>query len=399
VLDQHGDEALHAAVQRAVNHDRLMALVVLADVLQLEARRQVVVHLHGADLPFALEGVAHDEVQLGAIEGRLALFHCEVQPPLGRRSDDRLGRLLPHRVAAHIFVALRVADAHARPVVGQSQAAEDELHQVYHPQELVLKLLRRAEDMRVVLGETAHAGQAVQLARLLVAVDRAELGQAHRQVAVRMQVVLVDVDVVRAVHRLEHEQVALHLEGRVLAVLVVRVVPALLVKRHAGDVRRDDRLVAALDLHLAQEALQQVAQDRAVGLPQRQALAHQLVEGEQAELLAEHAMIALLGLFKQGQVVLKLLGRLPGCAVDAGEHLAVLVAAPVGPRRSLEGDAQRIGVDLARVGDVRPPAQVFERVLGVGADDHRFVGFLAVLVHAAALQPVNQFELIRLVVE
>ena len=57
--------------------------------------------------------------------------------------------------------------------------------------------------MGVVLGEAADAGQARQLARLLVAVDRAELGQPHRQVAVAPRLGGVDLDVVRAVHRLE----------------------------------------------------------------------------------------------------------------------------------------------------------------------------------------------------
>ena len=57
--------------------------------------------------------------------------------------------------------------------------------------------------MGVVLGEAADAGHAGQLARLLVAVDRAELGQADRQVAVAARLGGVDLDVVRAVHRLE----------------------------------------------------------------------------------------------------------------------------------------------------------------------------------------------------
>ena len=57
--------------------------------------------------------------------------------------------------------------------------------------------------VRVVLREAAHAEQAVQHARALVAVDRAQLAQAHRQVAVAVLLVRVDQDVERAVHRLE----------------------------------------------------------------------------------------------------------------------------------------------------------------------------------------------------
>ena len=49
---------------------------------------------------------------------------------------------------------------------------------------LALDLVLAAEDVRVVLREGAHAHQAVQRARRLVAVARAELGHAQRQVAI-----------------------------------------------------------------------------------------------------------------------------------------------------------------------------------------------------------------------
>ena len=50
--------------------------------------------------------------------------------------------------------------------------------------DLVLDLLLGAEDVRVVLREAAHAQQAVQRARGLLAVQQAGLVEAHRQVAV-----------------------------------------------------------------------------------------------------------------------------------------------------------------------------------------------------------------------
>ena len=60
-----------------------------------------------------------------------------------------------------------------------------------------------ADDVRVVLREAAHAQEAVQHARLLVAVHGAQLRPAQRQVAVGALLVLVDHEVERAVHRLE----------------------------------------------------------------------------------------------------------------------------------------------------------------------------------------------------
>ena len=46
------------AERGAVDHHRPVRLVVRADVLQLEPLRQVVVELHGAELPLAADAVA-----------------------------------------------------------------------------------------------------------------------------------------------------------------------------------------------------------------------------------------------------------------------------------------------------------------------------------------------------
>ena len=69
-------------------------------------------------------------------------------------------------------------------VVGQAQASEHEQGQLHGRPELASHLLDGAEQVGVVLGEAADAGHARQLARLLVAVDGAELGQPDGQVAV-----------------------------------------------------------------------------------------------------------------------------------------------------------------------------------------------------------------------
>ena len=52
---------------------------------------------------------------------------------------------------------------------------------------LGLDLVLGAEDVAIVLGEAAHAHDAVQRAGRLVAVAGAELAIAHRQVAVAVQ--------------------------------------------------------------------------------------------------------------------------------------------------------------------------------------------------------------------
>src|SRR5712691_5066997 len=60
-----------------------------------------------------------------------------------------------------------------------------------------------AEDVRVVLSEAADAEQAVEHAAALVAIDGAEFGKANRQVAITMQLRLVNQNVTWAVHGLE----------------------------------------------------------------------------------------------------------------------------------------------------------------------------------------------------
>ena len=116
--------------------------------------------------------------------------------------------------------------------------------------------------MGIVLREAPRAGDASQLSALLPSVDRPELGQADRQVAVAVMIAVEDTDVVGTVHRLQHE--ALHLpapqgvhqvpatasfvaelaqglalrKGWVLAVFVVGKVSAGAVEIELADVRR-----------------------------------------------------------------------------------------------------------------------------------------------------------------
>src|SRR5205823_895114 len=81
-------------------------------------------------------------------------------------------------------------------------------------------------------------------------------------------------------------------------------------------------------------------------------------EREQLHLRADAPVVAPLRLLEPMQVLLERLLRLPRRAVDPLEHGTVLVAAPVGPRAPHELE----GGDAARRGQVRPPAEVDERV-------------------------------------
>ena len=85
----------------------------------------------------------------------------------------------------------------------EAEVAVDVETKLGHAPALRLGLLRRAEDVGVVLAEGAHPEQAMQRARRLVAVDLAELGDPERQVAVALDAALEDLHVAGAIHRLD----------------------------------------------------------------------------------------------------------------------------------------------------------------------------------------------------
>src|SRR5260221_1029519 len=72
VLDQDAEKALHRADDGAVEHDRRVARVVVADVLRAEAPGHAEVDLHGAALPDAADAVLERVLDLWPVERTLA---------------------------------------------------------------------------------------------------------------------------------------------------------------------------------------------------------------------------------------------------------------------------------------------------------------------------------------
>ena len=219
----------------------------------------------------------------------------------------------------------------------------------------------------------------MQFAALLIAIDGAELRQAERQVAVGTGRGTEDLAVVRAVHRLEHVLLPFlgRMDGleRVLAVFCI--VAGSDIEVLAADVRGDDRQVAELRLLLAQEGLQRVAHDGAAGQPKGQAQADAGREGEELHLLAELAVVTLLGLLEHHEILVQqaLLGE--GDAVDAGELLALLIAAPISA-----GDGSQLdSLDHIRILEMRAAAEVGE-------------GAILVISNGAVLQLADQLALV-----
>ncbi|MEY9489802.1 hypothetical protein RKD26_005596 [Streptomyces calvus] len=295
---------------------------------------------------------------------------------------------------------LRVLGGQLQVEVGQAVVAQQVQDEGERPVELLRHLLAGAVDVRVVLGEAAGAGQAVHDARLLVPVHGPELEQAQRQFTVGTTARVEDQVVHRAVHGLEvvvHALVELH--GRVHAVGVPVQVARGLEELPLRRVRGVDELVALLLVAAARVVLHDPADDAALGVEDGEAGADLLRDGEQVQLAAELAVVALLGLGEELQVRLQLVLGRPGGAVDALEHRVLLAAAPVGGRVAHQLERR----DVAGGGQVGTAAEVLPAQLtGLGVQvvvDRQLAGadldVRAVVVRRGALE-ADQLQLVRL---
>ncbi len=238
------------------------------------------------------------------------------------------------------------------------------LHEADDPEHLLLELLGGAVDVRVVLGEVAHAEEAVQHAAHLVAVHAAELGHAQRQVAVGAPAALVDQQAAGAVHGLHRVRLLVDL-GEVHVLLVVVPVAAALPELAAQDHRGADLLVAGAHVLGAPEVHHRVPEAHALGVEEREAGAL-LVEAEEVEVPADAPVVALAGQLERLEVRRQLLLARERGAVDAGEHGVLLVAAPVGAGET--GELEGAVAELVGARQVRAAAQVHELALAIDAD-------------------------------
>src|SRR6516162_3334552 len=94
---------------------------------------------------------------------------------------------------------------------------------------------------------------------------------------------------------------------RILGVTVVRKMSAGPIKLQPADVRSVHGLVAALEQLLFDERLEDAAHGRAFWHPKDESAPGDRADGEEAQLLAEHAMIAFLALLELVQVGVQLL--------------------------------------------------------------------------------------------
>ena len=376
MLDEHGREALVGAERGTVDAVRRVFLPVRAGVDEVEARRHGEIELHGGERLLAAGDGAELDVDLRAVEGRLAGGVLVVRAHLGEQvGDQALGALPVLRRIDVLLLALGILGVPAREaqrVVVQADRLVGFVAQPQHFAEDVLHLLFGAVDVRVVHAQAAHPRQAGDGAGGFPAVALAVFRQAQGQVAVAARPRGVDLVVVRAVHRLEHVALAHRLAAgrffddlhrRIHALLVVRQMAGLIEQLALGDVRRGDALVASFELQLHGELLQLVADHRAGGQPQRQAAPDVVVQHEQVEFAPQLLVVALLRQLvgRHGGIEFRLGGERP--CVDARHHHVVGIAPPVGPGEAAE--LEGVPGDVAGGVHVRALAHVQKRPVAV----------------------------------
>ena len=133
-----------------------------------------------------------------------------------------------------------------------------------------------------------------------------------------------------AVHRLQPVLGVVQLHGRKHVAGVEALVAADLPQLAAHHVRRVDEQVAAAQALVAHPVFHDLADHGALGMPEDEAGAGELLNAEEVELLAQHAMVALGGFFKPREVGVEVLLREEGRAVDALQLRILFVAEPVG---------------------------------------------------------------------
>src|SRR5437868_1485335 len=231
-----------------MHHDGPVRSAIFGDVLKLEAFGQIKIPLHRAELPEPADGVFDLEINLRAVKSSFALDALVRNAVLVEYFGQRALGLRPVLFRAEIvLVRLAALDRQLELDFLETEGFKHLDHEVHAVADLSANLFGRAEQVRVVNREAAHAHQAVERARQFGAIDRAHLAVTLRQVAITALLRFVDADVERAVHRLQAKLRLFQLRRREHRVAVVLFVSAQLPQLTPRDVRRIDETVVPTD--------------------------------------------------------------------------------------------------------------------------------------------------------
>ena len=186
--------------------------------------------------------------------------------------------------------------------------------------------------MGIILSKTADSEQAVQNAGLFITVDRAQLKEADGKIAVAHGFSLIDQNVAGAVHGLD--DVILLIDLHEIHVLTVIIGMAGGIKEvDLGDMRDTNELIATFEIFIAEELLDNIPNDRALGVIVDKTCPRLFVEGEKIQLPAQPAVISLFGFLKVLEIIIHLFLSVERCPIDPRQAESVR-------RRSIQVDHQ-----------------------------------------------------------
>jgi len=163
MFDENADESLQRAEWSSVNHYRAMLLAVCSGVFEIEAFRHDIVNLHCSELPGSSKDITHHEINLRAVECRLAHSDVVIQLRFVGCLFDILLSLYPERIlSAVLFLVLRIPEGEPRLEIAESQRVEDKLNEINDAEELLFQLILPQKHVRVILGETTNPDESVQ---------------------------------------------------------------------------------------------------------------------------------------------------------------------------------------------------------------------------------------------
>jgi hypothetical protein len=212
VLDQYPDKTLQRPKHRPMQHDRGVLLAVFANVSRAEAPWHIEVHLQGAALPIAPNGIPQHELELRSVERPFSAVQRGFDAGrCGRLAQRGLGSV-PNLIRTHpLCRPIRELDPH----IVETEVAVDAQDQLGDLDGLRGDLVRGAKNMGIVLSKGAHPHEPVQRPRGLVAMDLAELRQPQRQLSIAAQPLAEHLNMSRAIHRLDRKRPIVRRLGQV----------------------------------------------------------------------------------------------------------------------------------------------------------------------------------------
>ena len=177
VLDQDADEALDAAIDNTMDHDRTMLLSILTDISQIEFLRHEHIELDRTALPGTANGISEVEIDLRTIESTIAFIDHILQTAMLQSVPQSIRRRLPYLIGAHGIFRARTELC----MIFQTECLVDLIKKIDDLLDLFFNLRRHHEDMRIILRKVPYAEQSMERTGKLMTMDKAKLAHAQRQ--------------------------------------------------------------------------------------------------------------------------------------------------------------------------------------------------------------------------